>query len=69
MEIIVQPIRDCPECFLSADQAEAAIFMHELGHNFGLRHGGWPGCLGSEDNLKPNYLSVMNYDFYAIGIP
>ena len=67
--VAVQPIRDCPECFLSADQAEAAIFMHELGHNFGLRHGGWPGCLGSEDNLKPNYLSVMNYDFYAIGIP
>lgn len=34
----------------------AGTFMHELGHNLGLRHGG-------EDTLafKPNYLSVMNY--------
>jgi len=35
---------------------QSAAFMHELGHNFGLRHG------GSDDiNCKPNYLSVMNY--------
>lgn len=35
---------------------QASLFMHELGHNLGLRHG------GHEDvNYKPNYLSVMNY--------
>jgi sugar lactone lactonase YvrE len=33
-------------------------FMHELGHNLGLLHGG-----GDEINYKPNYLSVMNYAF------
>ena len=39
------------------------IFMHELGHNLGLQHG------GDEDrNWKPNYLSVMNYRF-QFGIP
>ncbi|HEY7079950.1 MAG TPA: hypothetical protein VH500_09630, partial [Nitrososphaeraceae archaeon] len=37
---------------------QAATFMHELGHNLGLKHG------GNEDiNCKPNYLSVMNYLF------
>jgi hypothetical protein len=39
-------------------ESEAATFMHELGHNLGLEHGG-----GDEVNLKPNYLSVMNYAF------
>jgi uncharacterized repeat protein (TIGR01451 family) len=36
--------------------AEAATFMHELGHTLSLGHGG-------DDivNCKPNYLSVMNY--------
>ena len=33
-----------------------ASFMHELGHNLGLKHGGVDGY-----NLKPNYHSVMNY--------
>jgi hypothetical protein len=37
----------------------ATAFMHELGHNLGLDHGGAPG----EPNFKPNYLSVMNYSF------
>lgn len=43
----------------------AGTFMHELGHNFGLRHGG-----GDEDvpNYKPNYLSVMNYRYQFNGI-
>ena len=37
---------------------QAATFMHELGHNLGLRHG------GSDDIMyKPNYLSIMNYLF------
>lgn len=40
---------------------QAALFMHELGHTLGLRHGG-----GQDDpydwryNCKPNYCSVMN---------
>ncbi len=42
---------------------EAGAFMHELGHNLGLEHGG-----GDEANYKPNYLSVMNY-LYEGGIP
>jgi hypothetical protein len=37
--------------------------MHELGHNFGLQHG------GDEDlNYKPNYLSVMSYVHQFSGI-
>jgi hypothetical protein len=44
-------------------RAEAAFLMHELGHNLGLRHGGF-----EDTNFKPNYLSVMNYA-YARGIP
>ncbi len=39
----------------SIDQ-QAGTFMHELGHNLGLRHGG-----GDNINCKPNYQSVMNY--------
>lgn len=35
---------------------EAGTFMHELGHNLALQHGGGDGV-----NCKPNYLSVMNY--------
>lgn len=43
---------------------QAGTFMHELGHNFGLRHG------GSDDiNYKPNYLSIMNYRWQYTGIP
>src|SRR5262245_13119032 len=38
--------------------------MHDLGHNLGLLHGG-ADCF----NLKPNYVSVMNYRFYLAGIP
>lgn len=42
---------------------QAGTFMHELGHNLGLRHGG-------EDHTqwKPNYLSVMNYSFQTRGL-
>ncbi|MCK2214884.1 hypothetical protein MF672_013945 [Actinomadura sp. ATCC 31491] len=36
--------------------AEAATFMHELGHNLSLGHGG-----GDAVNCKPNYPSVMNH--------
>lgn len=38
--------------------AEAGTLMHEFGHTLGLGHGG-----GQALNLKPNYLSLMNYDF------
>jgi hypothetical protein len=37
---------------------QAATFMHELGHNLGLAHGG-----GDEINCEPNYLSIMSYSF------
>jgi hypothetical protein len=37
---------------------QEGTFMHELGHNLGLDHGG-----GDSMNYKPNYLSVMNYTF------
>lgn len=35
-----------------------AVFMHELGHTLGLRHGGGDPILD-----KPNYYSIMNYLF------
>ncbi len=34
----------------------AGTFMHEMGHTFGLHHGG-----GDDINYKPNYISVMSY--------
>ena len=44
---------------------DAGIFMHEIGHNFGLRHGG-----GDIVNCKPNYLSTMKYNrMYPVYIP
>jgi hypothetical protein len=46
----------------SADSQEGT-FMHELGHDLGLKHGGADDIL-----LKPNYLSVMNYLFQVTGL-
>ena len=40
---------------------EAGTFMHELGHNLGLQHGGGLFGRGDDTNYKPNYNSVMNY--------
>lgn len=37
---------------------QAGTFIHELGHNLGLEHGG-----DDQTNCKTNYLSVMNYLF------
>lgn len=37
---------------------QAGTFMHELGHNLALRHGGAENL-----NCKPNYTSVMNYSY------
>jgi hypothetical protein len=51
------------------DQVVAGTFMHELGHSNGLTHGGFyydtPGNYVAtvEPNCKPNYQSVMNYQF------
>ncbi len=42
---------------------QAGAFMHELGHNLGLYHGG-----GDTVNYKPNYLSIMNYLFAMRGL-
>jgi hypothetical protein len=42
----------------------AGTFMHELGHNFGLMHGGvYPGNPQSCMSWKPNYVSVMDYQY------
>lgn len=38
-------------------------FIHELGHNLGLRHGG-----NDHTNYKPHYLSVMNYYYQTWGV-
>jgi len=47
---------------------QAGTFMHELGHNLGLKHGG-----NDFINYKPNYISVMNYlfqtDNFNVGRP
>jgi hypothetical protein len=44
----------------------ASTIMHELGHNLGIRHGGF-----EDTNNKPNYYSIMNYDYQlsCLGLP
>jgi len=42
---------------------QAGTFMHELGHNLGLEHGG-----DDDINNKPNYQSIMNYAFQFTGL-
>ncbi|HSP78951.1 MAG TPA: hypothetical protein VLQ93_10505 [Myxococcaceae bacterium] len=44
-------------------QQQAGTFLHELGHNLGLQHGGTQGT-----NYKPNFLSIMNYAYQTVGI-
>ncbi|MBI5764661.1 MAG: hypothetical protein HZA51_14190 [Planctomycetes bacterium] len=41
----------------------SVTFMHELGHNLNLLHGG-----NENRNFKPNYNSIMNYRFQFPGI-
>jgi hypothetical protein len=51
------------------DIRSGGTFMHELGHNLGLNHGGPVSvAYDSAVNFKPNYLSVMNYSFQFRGI-
>lgn len=47
----------------TSDDNVAAAFMHELGHDLGLYHGGSE----SGENYRPNYFSIMNYN-YAYGL-
>jgi hypothetical protein len=47
------------------DYAVASIFMHELGHNLGLRHAGD----ANDPQWKPNYVSVMNDAYGGRGQP
>ncbi len=37
-----------------------SIFIHEMGHNLGLHHGGFEDL-----NFKPNYPSAMNYELIS----
>ncbi|WP_156896310.1 hypothetical protein [Aestuariibacter salexigens] len=45
------------------DEHKIGTFIHEIGHNLGLKHGG-----NDHTNYKPNYVSVMNYSFQVVGI-
>ncbi|MXV14818.1 carboxypeptidase-like regulatory domain-containing protein [Hufsiella ginkgonis] len=45
------------------DDQKTGTFIHELGHNLGLRHG------DTDDlNYKPNHISVMNYAYQISGV-
>ena len=43
---------------MGSQDHQQGTFMHELGHNLGLQHGGSDGS-----NYKPNYVSIMSYTF------
>lgn len=44
-------------------EQQIGTFIHELGHNLALRHG---GC--DDDNYKPHHFSVMNYAWQLTGV-
>lgn len=49
---------------------QTGTFLHEIGHNLGLHHGGGGGVSLIQQliNRKPNYQSVMNYSFQSTGM-
>ncbi len=47
----------------ATSDVRVATFVHELGHNLGLRHGGTDRV-----NYKPNYMSIMNYRYQLRGL-
>jgi hypothetical protein len=47
----------------ASDMMVAGTFMHELGHNLGLHHGGH-----IDADYMPNYFSVMNYLYQVSGV-
>ncbi|ONI75412.1 hypothetical protein BWI15_06025 [Kribbella sp. ALI-6-A] len=54
-----------PKCnWTVTENMNVGTFIHELGHDLGLTHGG-----SDSVNYKPNYLSVMNYHFQFDGVP
>ncbi|HET8933341.1 MAG TPA: zinc-dependent metalloprotease family protein [Polyangiales bacterium] len=58
------------EGFLNDRGEQAGTFMHELGHNLGLPHGGLKeGKVPDDTNFKPNYLSIMSYTYQFVGVP
>lgn len=51
------------------DIAEVGTFIHELGHNIGLRHGGIDNAaIDANLTLKPNQESTMNYRYQFGGV-
>lgn len=51
------------------DIAEVGTFVHELGHNVGLRHGGIDnGAADANETFKPNQESTMNYRYQFSGV-
>jgi hypothetical protein len=52
------------QCSFANTNVIANTIMHEAGHNLGLRHGGNVDL----PNYKPNYNSVMNYQYQFGGI-
>ncbi len=50
-------------CLWDSDEIVANTVMHEVGHNLNIRHGGFESV-----NYKPNYNSVMNYQYQFEGI-
>ncbi|MFY9301092.1 MAG: hypothetical protein WAO91_07880 [Candidatus Nitrosotenuis sp.] len=46
---------------IGSTDEQAGTFMHEIGHNLKLDHGGPWNLADAAVNCKPNYLSVMSY--------
>lgn len=53
------------QCYQDQHDPLSATIMHELGHNLRLFHGGLPRF---DCNFKPNYNSIMNYNYSWLGV-